>query len=220
MHSSVQKTCENKPTELASCSGDGGGIGGGLTGFIGYHWDPVGVELFLGAQYDQQKPTLTWTDPSTDPGNGPDPARKEEFSLRRVGGFGALRIRLTFQGEKLRFSVATGVGLAYRSMLLTRDTTSPTNAAFKDAFVPDASSYLSPVLSFEPSLQYRLTPHTAISLAVALLVESPRAFDQIPTTPQENTHRLGPSPLTTQPYEIATGTQLFVGPVIGMMFGP
>lgn len=221
MNHSMQKTCDgDKPVELTSCDGQGGAFGGGLTGFVGYHWDPVGVELFAGAQYDQSSPTLTWGASTTDPGIGPDPARTEEFAVRRVGGFGIMRVRLTFQGEKLRFSVAGGVGLSYRSMLLTRDTTSAANRAFRDAFVPDAEGYLSPVLSLEPSLQYRIGPHTAVALGLSMLVESPRSFDQIPTTKQEPGHSLGPSGLTTPAYELASGTQVFIGPFIGMMFGP
>lgn len=222
MKSSMQKTCDasDKPAELTSCDGQGGGLGGGVTGFIGYHWDPVGVELFAGAQYDQSSPTLNWGPSSTDPGIGPDPARKEEFSVHRIGGFGIARVRLTLQGEKLRFSVAGGVGLSYRTLLLTRDTTATSNPALRDAFVPDAEGYLSPILSFEPSIQYRIGPHTAVALGVSLLVESPRAFNQIPTTKAEGTHSLGPSGLTTPAYELATGTQVFVGPFIGMMFGP
>jgi hypothetical protein len=222
MNSSMQKTCDasDKPAELTSCDGQGGGIGGGLTGFVGYHWDPVGIELFAAAQYDQTSPTLKWGPSSTDPGLGPDPARTEEFTVRRIGGLAALRVRLTFQGEKLRFSVAGGVGLSYRSMLLTRDATAEANPAFRDAFVPDSQGYLSPVLSLEPSLQYRLGPHTAVALGLSLLVESARAFDQIPATKAEGGHQLGPSGLTTPAYELTSGTQVFVGPFIGMMFGP
>lgn len=221
MKHSMQKTCEgDKPTELASCDGVGGGLGGGLTGFVGYHWDPVGVELFAGAQYDQTSPTLNWVASSTDPGIGPDPARKEEFAVRRAGGFGIMRVRLTLQGEKLRFTVAGGVGLSVRSMVLTRDTTANENSALRDAFVPDAQTYLSPVLSLEPAIQYRVGPHTALALGLSMLVESPRSFDQIPTTKQEGGHSLGPSGLTTPAYELASGTQVFIGPFIGMMFGP
>jgi hypothetical protein len=222
MKSSMQKTCDasDKPAELTSCDGQGGGLGGGITGFIGYHWDPVGVELFAGAQYDQSKPTLNWGPSSTDPGIGPDPARKEDFSVHRIGGFGIMRVRLTLQGEKLRFSVAGGVGLSYRSLLMTRDTTATANNSPPDTFVPDAESYLSPILSFEPSIQYRVGPHTALALGFSLLVDSPRAFNQIPTTKAESNHRLGLSGLTTPAYDLATGTQVFVGPFIGMMFGP
>lgn len=226
MGSSMQKTCEDAkpPRELGSCDGEGGAIGGGLNGFIGYHWDPVGVELFAGAQYDQSSPTMNWNASSNDPGIGPDPARKEEFNIHRIGGFGIMRVRLTFQGEKLRFSVAGGVGLSYRAMILTRDTTSGTEG--RDVLVTDSDGYLSPVLNLEPSIQYRLGKTTAVALGLSMLVESPRAFDQIPTSKSENGHvlsngeKLPPSGLTTPAYQMATGTQVFIGPFIGMMFGP
>jgi PEGA domain len=226
MHHSMQTTCEDKaltqkPPELGTCSGEGGGFGGGINGFVGYHWDPVGVELFAGAQYDQSSPTLNWVGSSTDPGIGSDPARTEEFTVRRIGGFAIFRIRVTVQGEKLRFSMAGGVGLSYRSMLMTRDTTTTTaNPQLREAFVPDAQTYLSPVISLDPSIQYRLGAHTAVALGLSLLVESPRTFDQIPTTPQESGHKLGAGGLTTPQYELATSTQIFIGPFIGMMFGP
>lgn len=80
--------------------------------------------------------------------------------------------------------------------------------------------YLSPALSLEPSVRYRLGRTTAVSLGLSLLVESPRAFDQIPTTKQDSRRALGPSGLTTPAYPLASGTQVFVGPTVGMMFGP
>ncbi len=227
MNSSMQKGCEDPrpPVELTGCSGETGGLGGGVTGFVGYHWDPIGVELFLGAQYDETKPSLKWSASSTDAGIFADPPRKEDFAVRRVGGFGIARIRLTLQGEKVRFSIAGGVGLSYRSLVLTRDASRDSDGA-TDKLVPDAQSYLSPILSLEPSLQYRIGPHTAIALGLSLLVESPRSFDQIPTTKMEKLHGFSNGPnapasgLTTPAYELATGTQIFVGPFIGMMFGP
>ncbi len=221
MKHAMQKTCEGaKPAELTACEGATGGLGGGITGFVGYHWDPVGIELFAGAHYDQSSPSLTWAASTTDPGLGPDPARVESFVVRRVGGFGIVRVRLTFQSEALRFGLAGGVGLAYSSLHLSRETTAAANSNARDVFAPDAEGYLSPVLSLEPSIQYRLTGHTTVALGLSLLVESPRSFDQIPTTPKSGGRSLGPSGLTTPAYELATGTQVYIGPFIGMMFGP
>ena len=164
--------------------------------------------------------TQHWVAQTPEAGIGSDPTRTEEFTVRRIGGFGIARVRLTVQGEKLRFTIAGGVGLAYRSLLLTRDTTSVKNPDFRDGYVPDAESYLSPVLSIEPSVQYRVGPHTGIALGFSMLVESPRTFDQIPTTKPEKGHSLGPGTLNTPGYQLATGTQVYLGPFIGMMFGP
>jgi len=231
MSHTMEKTCNSdiiapgnpdaqRPSSLAGCEGVGGSSGGGLTGFIGYHWDPIGVELFLGGQYDQSSPTLTWAQADLDPGFGPNPARTEEYAVRRLGGFGAARIRLTLQTDKIRFSMAAGVGLSYRVMLMERDTRSTANPELRDVFVPDSQSYLSPILSVEPSVYYRLGQHTSIGLGLTLLVESPRAFDQTPTTNREQGHRLGLNGLDTPSYELASSTQIFFGPFVGMMFGP
>ena len=217
----------DRPAELSGCDGAGSDIGGGLTGFIGYHWDPVGVELYAGGQYDSSSPTLTWGASSTDPGFGPDPARTEEFHIHRFGGFVALRIRYTLQTEKIRFSVAGGIGISLRKMLLTRDATAASDPALKDTFVPDSVGYSSPMLSLEPSIQYRIKPGVAVSLGFSLLVENPNVFSGNPTTPADGSHHLfsgvtgQPAPgITTPSYTLASGTQLYVGPVIGMMFGP
>ena len=66
-------------------------------GVMGYHWDPVGIELFLAGQYDGRTMKTDWNAASTDPGIGPDPARKEEYDLRRIGIMGMARVRVTLQ---------------------------------------------------------------------------------------------------------------------------
>jgi len=224
--SSMQKLCDGShPAELGSCA-TRGAVGAGITGFVGYHWDPVGVEFYLGGHYDQQNVTLDWNASTTDPGLGPDPARTEEFKIRRAGGHGALRVRYTIQGEKIRFSIAAGVGLANRIMFLARDTTAKANSADADKFVTDSGlSYWSPILSFGPSVQYRLTSAVAVALGLHLLFENPTTFkDKPPTTEREGFRRLGSGPtsvgLSTPAYEVASGTQVYFGPFIGMMFGP
>ena len=220
--SSPQKQCEGKrPAELNSCD-VGGNSGAGLDGFIGYHWDPVGVELMAAGQYDQQTVKNEWNAASVDPGIGPDPARNEEFVFRRVGVMGVARIRVTFQTEKLRFTAAAGVGLSNRMMWMTRETTSRTDPSIPSDRVvtEDPLTYWSPVISIEPTIMYRLTQGVAIGLSLHMLMDSPRTFDSIPRSNREQTHFLGRSGLTTPAYELATGTQFYIGPAIGMMFGP
>lgn len=222
-HSSMQSGCEgaNKPEELASCEGTTGGLGAGLNGYLGYHWDPVGVELFLGGQYDVTNPTLHWVASDTSPGIGPDPSRTEDFVVRRAGGFLALRLRLTFQSEKIRFSVAGGAGGSYRVLVMTRETHATDPNLPGDGFSPSSTSYVAPMLSLEPSIQYRLSGSTSIALGITLLAESPNAIvDNVPETPADKTRTLGPAGLTTPRYQLAKDAQIFVGPFIGMMFGP
>lgn len=219
--SSIQRDCERTPPVpgLAGCSGQDGNVGGGLNGFVGYHWDPVGVELALGAHYDQTKITRDWVSDAAQ-GIKIDPSRTEEFTIRRIGGYAAFRMRLTLQGKKVRFTAPLGVGLSYRSMLLERRVTSAADANIKSGYLPEGKSYLAPVLSFEPGVHFRLTDTTSVGVGLSLLLESPNPFGKIPTTAIDSTQRLGPDFLTTSPYELARDAQIYIGPYVGMMFGP
>lgn len=216
----VEKLCDGqRPTELASCD-SGSNLGAGVGGFIGHHWDPVGVELFFLAQYDEQSPSLRWNASSVDPGIGPDPARTEDFKIRRLGGLGAARVRLTLQGEKIRFSAAGGLGLSTRSMFLTRDTKAASDPSLADKLVTDGQGYFSLALNLEPTIQYRLSESTAVVLGLSLILDNPTSLDEVPRTAPEGNHRLGPSGLSTPAYELASGTQVWTGFFLGMMFGP
>ncbi len=228
-NSSIQTQCENRtnPTEgiptLASCDAPGG-MGGGLGGFVGYSWNPIGIELYVAGHFDQRTLTNTWNPASTDLGIGPDPGRREEFALRRAGGMGLARVRVSYNTKRLRLDFATGAGIAYRVMFLERNTTALDDASQKDVFVSNTPSYVSPVIAFEPSVALRLTPGVAVSLGFQLFLESPGTFmngDENPTTERERrVHALGQRTLTTPPYELAKDLQVFMGPVLGMTFGP
>jgi hypothetical protein len=222
--SSIERQCDAKDAKspLASCDAPGG-AGGGLSGFVGYHWDPVGIELYLAAHYDQRTLKNDWNAANTDPGIGPDPARLEEFNLRRAGGMGLARVRLTWQSKKLRFGFTAGAGISYRVMFLERLTTAKDNPVVRDLFVSDSPSYVSPVIAVEPTIMYRITPGVAVSLGVQMFLEAPASFlndRENPKTQPERTHSLGLRSLTTPSYELASNVQVFVGPVLGMMFGP
>lgn len=227
--SSLENDCEAKSTipALVSCDAPSG-AGGGLGGFVGYHWDPVGVELFASLQYDQRTIKNDWNASATDPGIGPDPARFESFNVRRLAGLGVARIRLTHQWSKVRLSFATGIGVARRVFFFDRRTTAKDNGSV-DVFVAENEGYWSPVVSVEPSVHYRISKGVSVMAGAHLMLDAPATFmngDENPVTKGENGHGLAsappfpPRPLTTPAYELASNMQIFIGPFIGMMFGP
>ncbi len=216
----VQAGCESPPRELAGCSSPKQNLGAGLSGYVGYHWQPVGVEIFLAGQYDQSSPEADFNASTLDPGIGPDPARTESYAFRRAGGLAAARVRYTIQGERFRFSAAAGVGFSHRIIVVSRDTTSKVDGT-RDFFSPDSVNYWSPVISFEPSFQIRLGQPTALAIGMSLLLESASLLKGQPTsTAPSGEQRLGASGLTTPGYIVAEGAQVYIGPYIGMMFGP
>lgn len=221
--SSMQKTCEDKkPAALASCDA-GSGMGAGIGGFVGYSWDPVGIEVYVAGHYDERTLKNDWNATSLDPGLGPDPARLEDFKVHRAGGMGLARVRVGWHNKRLRLDMIGGAGVAYRVMIMERVTTAKDNPVIRDAFASEGVSYLSPVIALEPTVMYRITPGIAVSLGFQMFFETPSSFmngNETPTTTRERNHSLGPRSLTTPPYELASGVQFFMGPVLGMVFGP
>jgi hypothetical protein len=240
----VQKICENPSAEVTGCQAPDG-FGGGLGGFVGYHWDPVGVELFLAAQFDQRKPKVDYVQANTSPGVGPDPARHEEYTLARLGGMGLARARLTLHpAKRIRASFALGAGVVRRVIFYQRDTTSADGSAH-DKYVSDTAGYWSPVVNLEPSIGFKLTKSVTVQAGLQVFFETPATFMSgnpsgvNPQSSAENGHQLvtgtitvpgtATSPpltvpnahgLTTRAQDLASNLQVFIGPFIGMMFGP
>ncbi|MBL8742745.1 MAG: PEGA domain-containing protein, partial [Myxococcales bacterium] len=109
-------------TGATSCE-SGNPMGGGIAGYIGYAFAPVGLELFLLGGGDLVEPSATF-DGVTGSEINPlvaAPAREESFIIGRFGGGGAARIRVLVPVDRFRITGAVGAGLAYRHMLLGRD---------------------------------------------------------------------------------------------------
>ena len=223
--SSIQNDCDSqgKIATLASCDAPSG-FGGGIGGYIGYSWDPVGLEIFAALQYDQRTLKNDWNAASTDPGFGPDPARYESFNLRRIGGMLVPRIRVQRTFNKIRIGLAAGAGIDYRAMHLERRTTAKTGDPVQhDTYSSNATGYWSPVVSIEPSVAYRITKTMAVQVGLQLFFDAPATFlngKNDPTTNPESTHALGFRGLATPAYTLATDLQVFVGPFLGVQFGP
>ena len=222
--SSIQTDCDSqsKVSTLASCSTPSG-FGGGIGGYVGYSWDPVGLELFAAIQYDQRTLKNDWNAASTDPGFGPDPARYESFNLRRIGGMLVPRIRGQWTFNKIRVALAAGAGIDYRAMHLERTTTSKTPPVQHDTYSSNTLGYWSPVVSIEPSIGYRLSKGLTLQVGAQVFFDAPATFlngKNDPKTNPESTHALGLRGLATPAYTLATDLQVFVGPFLGLQFGP
>jgi hypothetical protein len=230
----VQKQlCESGPADVTACKAPDG-FGGGFGGFIGYHWNPVGIEFFAAGQYDSRDMSVDWKAAATDTGIGPNPPRHEDYTLRRIGGMGLFRARLTLNvGSRFRASFALGAGITRRVMLLQRDTTS-IDGKDHDKYVSDTAGYWSPIVNFEPSFQFRITKGVAVNAGLQLFFDTPSSFmsgnpkDQNPQSSKESFHQLGnsgpplfvPRGLSTNAMDLASNLQVFVGPFVGMVFGP
>lgn len=203
----------------ASSCDTGNPLGGGLVGWFGYTWNPVGIELFAGATYDHTAPKAFY-DGVLKPGTNQvtfAPTHTETFDIHRIGGIGAARVRLTLDGPVVRVTAAIGVGLAWRRMFLERKTT---GADQNDRFVPDSAGYVSPAMTGDIGVHIRLAKTTALALGVFTWFENAENVQVQPEPGHTITSGGHTFAMYSQPYFLANSTQIFVGPYAGLAFGP
>jgi PEGA domain len=195
--------------------------GGGLAGYIGYAFAPLGFEGYLrgGGAVAQPKANFDGVSGSDINPLVATPARQEAFTLGRVGGGGALRLRVLVPIDRFRITGAVGAGVAYRHILMGRTTTTTTGG---DNKFTGSKGYISPVLSFEVAGQIRLTGSTSLAVGFDLWLEHAPSDTRTEADGEQVILSDGdiPSPLATPAYDLATGTQLSMGPFVGLQFGP
>jgi hypothetical protein len=198
-------------------------IGGGAFGYVGYTWDPVGFELFLAGEGDTAQQTANFN------GSAPQFSSligQEKFTYIRFGGLAALRARATASfGSVLRGTLAGGVGLSIKELTMARQATA-SGTTGRDLYVPSPAfvQYVSPALTLEASLELRVTPTVAFSLGLLLWADnaSIAGTNDVAASPGRELYAKSgaPEPIETPQYHLATGPQVFLGPQLGMLFGP
>jgi hypothetical protein len=205
-------------------------LGGGLQGFFGYAWHPFGVEAFLMGEYDEATPSAKFVGP-TSPLENPlavGAPRVEQFTFMRFGGTAAIRARYMFQTDLLRVSLAAGAGFSFKDMLLFRQ--SESNSGGQNAYFDKAGrTYISPAVNVDLSVALRTGKTTAIAVGVFGIFENAGqgVISPAPTAAQCSStvdcyipHGLIPVPIATPQYHLASGAQTFIGPYLGLEFGP
>jgi hypothetical protein len=197
-------------------------MGGAFGGYLGYAFAPVGLELLILGGGDVHEPVAVF-DGNTGSEINPlvaTPARDERFIIGRFGGGAAVRLRLIHPIDRFRITGAIGAGAAYRRMLIGRDTESV--EGHTSSVTPEGAGYLSAVLSLELAGQLVLTGSTALALGLAMWLE--HAGSDTTSEFQSDTYLTGgdgrPRPQATPAYDLASGTQFFLGPFLGFHFGP
>jgi hypothetical protein len=208
-------------TGATRCS-PGSVLGGGLSGYVGWFFEPLGLEVALFGAGDVVQPVASF-DGVTGSEINPilaRPARDEEFTIGRVGGGAALRARFVHAVSRYRFTAALGPGLMYRALLMRRSTQSPDG--YTGEFTDTQASYLSPMLSLELGAHVQLGAGTALSLGVTSWFE--HAGDDAKTESSNSTYlyRDGGTARVVQAtpeYAVASGAQWLIGPFVGLQFG-
>jgi hypothetical protein len=198
-------------------------IGAGLTGYFGWLFDPLGLELALLASAHVDEPSAYF-----DGVHGSEinplvaaPERTEKFTVGRFGGGAAIRGRLWFTLPNIRFTVAAGPGLAYRNIVFRRETTA--EGGFSSNIAGSDISYFSPMVSLEAGAQLLVGKSFGLNLGIMSWFEN--ASDNAKSKARTDTvlfkdEDTPPQQQATPAYDMASGTQWFLGPYLGVSFGP
>jgi hypothetical protein len=203
-------------------------IGGGAFGYVGWSFNPVGFELMLAGSGDTLTEKANFTSAgATSTSPLALPPRTEKFVTARFGGLVALRVRASTQWHFLRGTIAGGVGFSYKQLFMQRTTNTTDGTNRSDVFSPTSNnsvSYISPAITAEAALQFRVSPAAAIAVGLLMWTDnaSIAGTNSTPAQAPRSVVASGqlPAQIPTPEYHLATGPQVFLGPFLGMQFGP
>jgi hypothetical protein len=191
-------------------------IGGGLDVRVGHAWGWIAVEGVVFGMYDTSPAHVTYPNDVAS-GAYAGVARTEDYRFHNFGGGGAIGGRVTSKHPRVRFTFGAEVGFDVKAGLFSRKATSAQQlggVTGTNTVTSNTPTYTSPILVFDGGvlLGGSVKFHLGI-LALAEFVGSPVL------TAADATETLNMKPLGTPPLQVAGGTQLFIGPVIGLHFG-
>jgi hypothetical protein len=101
-------------------------------------------------------------------------------------------------------------------LILNRTTTADASGA-TSTFVSDSRTYVSPAITLD--IAAHLSPGGSTAYTLGLFAWLENAGHDARTSPNGN-QTLGAAPLATPAYDLASGPQFYLGPYLGMQFGP
>jgi hypothetical protein len=110
---------------------------------------------------------------------------------------------------------------------MERRTTATDGTNRSDVFSPtndNGVGYLSPAITVEGAIQFRVTPTMAIAVGMIMWADNASIWgnNSTPASPPRTLVASGQAPalIPSPEYHLATGAQVFLGPFLGMQFGP
>jgi hypothetical protein len=195
-----------------------------IQGYVGYALEPLGFELLVGVLGDKATPQA-YFDGEHGSSINPlvaQPARDEKFEIYRAGILSAVRVRGSLELDWLRLYGAMGAGFSWKKMGLLRTVTTTDGTDAKNEFAPDAVSYISPGVTLDVGAYLPIGETTGLTVGAWFWAET--AGNKARTEPALNrvivSDGAPPRPLATPQYDLANGDQIYIGPYVGIQFGP
>ncbi|HEY8040676.1 MAG TPA: PEGA domain-containing protein [Polyangiaceae bacterium] len=209
----IAQACPTTPCSTSSP------LGAGLLVRVGYSFGWIAVEGVALGEYDYATANLTYSGllAPTDPHAGP--ARTEDYTFHRFGGGGAIGGRVATKHPHIRLTAGAFGGVVERGNIYKR-TASPTGSGQGDEYTSDTISYTAPLLMFDAGVLVGWQNGPKFHVGGLFMLEFVGDPVVAPSPTQRTLTVAGvTSNLGTPPLGLASGTQFFLGPVIGFDFG-
>ena len=211
-----------------SCPGTGcqssSPLGAGLAVRVGYAFGWISVEgMALGA-YDYSTGSLTYPGTSTT-----DIARTESYAFHSFGGGGAVGARVSSLAPNLRFTGSALGGVVAMGNLFVQQATSVASGTVANEpngntkqTTSSTTTYTAPVLIFDAGVLVGWPNAVKVHIAALAIVEFVGSANGAGFGSPTNLANQGSATdytFATPARQIAGGTQVFIGPVIGFDLG-
>lgn len=185
-------------------------IGAGLGVRVGYSFGWIAVEGLVLGQYDHSTGSdITGTDAVG------DVRRNESYDFHRFGGGGAVGVRVATKHPHVRFTASTLFGAVAMANIYNQSVTGIA-AGSTASQTSSTTVYGAPLLVMDAGVlvgwQNGAKFHLSLVTMVQLLGGPVQASG-------DNKVNLAPSSYTTPQLQVADGTQVFIGPMLGFDFG-
>lgn len=192
-------------------------LGAGLGVRVGYSFGWIMIEGLAIGQYDHSSGSE-----SAGSGAATDVQRNESYDFHRFGGGGAVGVRVATRHPHVRLTASTMFGAVAMANIYDQSVTAtnpPAGATNNNASQTSATTvYGAPLLAFDAGVLVGWSGGVKFHLSFFTMLQ----FVGGPVVaPAQNATNLGGfnHSYTTGPFQVANGTQVFMGPMIGFDFG-
>jgi len=205
----IAAACPSPPCQWSSP------LGAGLGVRFGYAFGWFAIEAIALGSYDYSTASVTYPSDVAS-GSHRGPARTESYAFHRFGGGAALGARFATKHPHLRFTGAVLGGFETMGNIFKQDASAAAGGAVTEA-TSSTTTYSAPLLMFDAGILVGWANSAKLHVALVTMLQ----FVGGPVTaPALGSASLGTAgTFDTPSLQVARGTQVFLGPMIGFDFG-
>ncbi|HEY5243486.1 MAG TPA: PEGA domain-containing protein [Polyangiaceae bacterium] len=199
------KNCPSAPCASSSP------LGAGLGVRFGYAFGWVAVEAMALGSYDYSTASVTYAS-----GGPTDVGRSESYAFHRFGGGGAIGARFATKHPHLRLTGAVLGGFETMGNIYKQDASATVGGASSEE-TSSTTTYTAPLLLADAGVLVGWTNGAKLHVSLVTMLQFVGGAVMAPGL--SPTSLGNGSSFTTPSLQVAQGTQVFVGPMIGFDFG-